>query len=113
MHLAERRLVRGKVAYHFLIAGGMGGSQLTTDTAANNSAMTDFFILFIGYVADYSKFRIFRLFQRIDWTKPGVSHLVPPGQQYPYAVRRISLDPCTFDKLPAAVLDFIKGGMVQ
>ena len=75
--------------------------------------MIDFFILFIGYVADYSKFRIFRPFQRVHRTKPGVSHLVPPGQQYPYAVRRISLYPCTFDKFPAAVLDFIKGGVVQ
>ena len=93
-----------------LAHGDMGGSP---DTSAKNSVMIDFFILFIGYVADYSKFHIFRPFQRIDWTKPGVSHLVPPGQQYPYAVRRISLDPCTFDKFPAAVLDFIKGGMVQ
>ena len=59
------------------------------------------------------KFHILRPFQRVHRTKPGVSHLVPPGQQYPYAVRRISLDPCTFDKLPAAVLDFIKGGMIQ
>lgn len=113
MHLAERRLVRGKVAYHFLIAGGMGGSQLTTDTAANNSAMTDFFILFIGYVADYSKFRIFCPFQRVHRTKSGVIHFVPPGQQYPYAVRRISLDPCAFDKLPSAVLDFLEGGVVS
>jgi hypothetical protein len=75
--------------------------------------MTDFFILFIGYVADYSKFRIFCPFQRVHRTKSGVIHFVPPGQQYPYAVRRISLDPCAFDKLPSAVLDFLKGGVVQ
>ena len=69
--------------------------------------------VFIGYVADYSKFRILRPFQRVYRTKPGIFYLVPPGQQYPYAVRRISLYPCTFDKFPAAVLDFIKGGVVQ
>ena len=62
-----------------LAHGDMGGSP---DTTAKNNVMTDFFILFIGYVADYSKFRIFRPFQRVHRTKPGISHLIPPGQQY-------------------------------
>ena len=36
--------------------------------------------VFIGYVADYSKFRILRPFQRVYRTKPGIFYLVPPGQ---------------------------------
>lgn len=37
--------MRVEVPYHFLSDGGMGGSQLTTDTAAKNSVMIDFFRL--------------------------------------------------------------------
>ena len=35
-------------------------------------------------------------------------HFVPNGQQYPNAVRRISLNPCTFYKFSSAVSDFLE-----
>ena len=40
-------------------------------------------------------------------------HFVPNGQQYPNAVRRISLNPCTFYKFSSAVSDFLECGMAQ